>query len=42
MAIYHREEYERICRKFDKDNVFIVTDDVTYPIEKPLTYDEKF
>ena len=42
MAIYHREEYERICRKFDKDNVFIVTDDVTDPIEKPLTYDEKF
>ncbi len=42
MAIYHREEYERICRKFDKDNVIIVTNDITDPIEKPLTYDEKF
>jgi hypothetical protein len=42
MAIYHREEYDRICRKFDKDNVIIVTNDITDPIEKPLTYDEKF
>lgn len=41
MAIYHKEEYDRICRKFDKDNVFIVTDDVTDPIEKPLTFNEK-
>ena len=41
MAIYHKEEYDRICRKFDKDNVIIVTDDVTDPIEKPLTFDEK-
>jgi len=41
MAIYHKEEYDRICRKFDKDNVFIVTDDITDPIEKPLTFDEK-
>ena len=41
MAIYHREEYERICRKFDKDNVIIVTDDITDAIEKPLTFDEK-
>ncbi len=41
MAIYHREEYDRICRKFDKDNVFIVTDDITDPIERPLTFDEK-
>jgi hypothetical protein len=41
MAIYHREEYDRICRKFDKDNVIIVTDDITDPIEKPLTFDEK-
>ena len=41
MAIYHREEYERICRKFDKDNVFVVTNDITDPIEKPLTFDEK-
>ncbi len=42
MAIYHREEYERICRKFDKDSVYVVTNDVTDPIEKPLNYDEKF
>ena len=42
MAMYHREEYERICRKFDKDNVYVVTNDVTDPIEKPLSYDEKF
>ena len=41
MAIYHKEEYDRICRKFDKDNVIIVTDDITDPIEKPLTFDEK-
>lgn len=41
MAIYHKEEYDRICRKFDKDNVFIVTDDITDPIERPLTFDEK-
>ena len=41
MAIYHKEEYDRICRKFDKDNVFIVTDDVTDPTERPLTFDEK-
>jgi len=41
MAIYHKEEYDRICRKFDKENVFIVTDDITDPIEKPLTFDEK-
>lgn len=41
MAIYHKEEYDRICRKFDKDNVIIVTDDTTDPIEKPLTFDEK-
>jgi len=41
MAIYHKEEYDRICRKFDKENVYIVTDDTTDPIEKPLTFDEK-
>jgi hypothetical protein len=41
MAIYHKEEYDRICRKFDKDNVIIVTDDITDAIEKPLTFDEK-
>lgn len=41
MAIYHKEEYDRICRKFDKDNVFVVTDDITDSIEKPLTFDEK-
>ena len=41
MAIYHKEEYDRICRKFDKEDVFIVTDDTTDPIEKPLTFDEK-
>ena len=23
MAIYHKEEYDRICRKFDKENVFM-------------------
>lgn len=41
MAIYHREEYDRLCRKFDKENVFIVTDDTTDPIKKPLSFDEK-
>jgi len=41
MAIYHKEEYDRICRKFDKDNVYIVTDEITDPIERPLTFDEK-
>ena len=41
MAMYHKEEYDRICRKFDKEDVFIVTDDITDPIEKPLTFDEK-
>jgi len=41
MAIYHKKEYDRICRKFDKENVYIVTDDTTDPIEKPLTFDEK-
>lgn len=41
MAIYHREEYDRICRKFDKENVYIVTDDITDAIEKPLTFAEK-
>lgn len=42
MAIYHKEEYDRICRKFDKDNVIIVTNDITDPIEKPLTFEEKY
>jgi hypothetical protein len=41
MAIYHKEEYDRLCRKFDKDNVFIVTNDITDAIEKPLSFDEK-
>ena len=42
MAIYHREEYDRICRKFDKDNVIVVTDETMDSIEKPLSYDEKY
>lgn len=41
MGIHQREEYDRLCRNFDKENVIVVTDDLTDPIEKPLSYDEK-
>lgn len=41
MALHHKEEYDRLCRKFGSENVYIVTDDMQDAIRKPLTFAEK-
>ena len=41
MALHHKEEYDRLCRKFGSDSVYIVTDDMQDDIRKPLTFAEK-
>ena len=41
MALHHKEEYDRLCRKFGAENVYIVTDDMQDDIRKPLTFAEK-
>ena len=41
MALHHKEEYDRLCRKFGSDSVYIVTDDMQDAIRKPLTFAEK-
>lgn len=41
MALHHKEEYDRLCRKFGSENVYIVTDDMQDDIRKPLTFAEK-
>jgi hypothetical protein len=41
MGIHQREEYNRLCRKFGKENVYIVTDDKMDIQTLPLSYDEK-
>lgn len=41
MALHHKEEYDRLCRKFGADSVYIVTDDMQDAIRKPLTFAEK-
>jgi hypothetical protein len=41
MALHHKEEYDRLCRRFGSENVYIVTDDMQDAIRKPLTFAEK-
>jgi hypothetical protein len=41
MALHHKEEYDRLCRRFGSDSVYIVTDDMQDAIRKPLTFAEK-
>ena len=41
MGIHQREEYDRLCRKFGKENVYLVTDDKMDIQRLPLSYDEK-
>jgi len=41
MGQHQREEYQRLCRKFGVDNVFVVTDDMVDTQKHPFTFDEK-
>ena len=41
MGQHQREEYQRLCRKFGVDNVFVVTDDMVDAQKHPFTFDEK-
>jgi len=41
MGQHQREEYQRLCRKFGVDNVFVVTDDMVNKQKHPFTFDEK-
>ena len=41
MGIHQKEEYNRLCRKFGKENVYVVTDDKMDIQRLPLSYDEK-
>ena len=41
MGQHQREEYQRLCRKFGVDNVFVVTDDKIDKQKHPFTFDEK-
>ena len=41
MGQHQREEYQRLCRKFGEDNVFVVTDDIVHKQKHPFTFDEK-
>jgi hypothetical protein len=41
MGQHQREEYQRLCRKFGKDNVIVVTDDKIDQQKHPFSFDEK-
>ena len=41
MGQHQREEYQRLCRKFGKDNVVVVTDDKIDRQKHPFSFDEK-
>lgn len=41
MGQHQREEYQRLCRKFGVDNVFVVTDDIVNKQKHPFTFQEK-
>jgi len=41
MGQHQREEYQRLCRKFGKDNVVVVTDDKIDKQKHPFSFDEK-
>jgi hypothetical protein len=41
MGQHQREEYQRLCRKFGKDNVIVVTDDKIDRQKHPFSFDEK-
>ena len=41
MGQHQREEYQRLCRKFGKDNVIVVTDDKIDKQKHPFSFDEK-
>ena len=42
MGIHQKEEYDRLCRKFGKENVYVITDDKVDIQRLPLSYDEKY
>ena len=41
MGQHQREEYQRLCRKFGKDNVIVVTDDKIDQQKHPFSFDER-
>jgi hypothetical protein len=41
MGQHQREEYQRLCRKFGKDNVIVVTDNKIDRQKHPFSFDEK-
>lgn len=41
MGQHQREEYQRLCRKFGVDNVFVVTGDMIDQQKHPFSFDEK-